>query len=186
MNSGDLFALQLIQRVFVNIDVILVNSFTENGKGGNPAGVVFNADHLSDAQKLKIAQEVGYSETAFVATDDVADYAVSFFTITGEVDFCGHATLAAFSAMFESNIIRAGSYTQRTKAGILSVTVESTGLVLMEQQLAKKLTFFHTKKYPRLLVLKVMFWRGLNYQSKLFQRGLLILLFQCRLVISIK
>jgi len=54
-------------------------------------------------KKLKIAQAVGYSETAFVATDDVADYSVSFFTITGEVDFCGHATLAIFSAIFFTN-----------------------------------------------------------------------------------
>ena len=60
-----------------NIEVALVNSFTVNGKGGNPAGVVFNADQLSDAKKLKIAQAIGYSETAFVSSDDEADYEVT-------------------------------------------------------------------------------------------------------------
>lgn len=129
----------------VNIDVILVNAFTENQKGGNPAGVVLNADHLSDAQTFKIAQAVGYSETAFVSNDDIADYEVSFFTTIGEVDFCGHATLATFSAisaMFEFKMITEGTYVQRTKAGMLSVTVDPTGLVLMEQQLPKKLSCF--------------------------------------------
>ena len=111
----------------LNIEVALVNSFTENGKGGNPAGVVFNADQLSDAQKLKIAQAVGYSETAFVSSDDEADYEVSFFTTTGEVDFCGHATLATFSTMYQKGTLTAGAYVQRTKAGMLSVIIESNG-----------------------------------------------------------
>ncbi|MEW6991578.1 PhzF family phenazine biosynthesis protein [Colwelliaceae bacterium 6441] len=125
-----------------SIEVSLVNSFTYNGKGGNPAGVVFNADKLSDAQKLKIAHAVGYSETAFVSSDDEADYEVSFFTTTGEVDFCGHATLATFSTMYQKGILTAGTYLQRTKAGMLSVYVESSGKVIMEQQLPKKIDRF--------------------------------------------
>lgn len=125
-----------------NIEVTLVNSFTENGEGGNPAGVVFNADKLSDTQKLKIAQAVGYSETAFVSQDDEVDFEVSFFTTTGEVDFCGHATLATFSTMYQKGMISAGVYVQRTKAGILSVAIEPNGKVVMDQQLPKKLTSF--------------------------------------------
>lgn len=123
----------------MDIEVNLVSSFTVNGSGGNSAGVVLNADKLSDSQKLKIAQAVGYSETAFVASDDEADYEVSFFTTTGEVDFCGHATLAAFSTMHEKGILKAGSYVQRTKAGMLPVVIESNGKVVMEQQLPQKL-----------------------------------------------
>ncbi|WP_281560537.1 PhzF family phenazine biosynthesis protein [Thalassomonas sp. RHCl1] len=125
-----------------NIEVTLVNSFTENGKGGNPAGVVLNADQLSDAQKLTIAQAVGYSETAFVCGDDEVDYQVSFFTTTGEVDFCGHATLATFSTMYKKGLITAGSYLQRTKAGILPVSIEPDGKVVMDQQLPQKLNRF--------------------------------------------
>ena len=48
-----------------NVEAILVNSFTANGTGGNPAGVVLDADYLSNEEKLQIAQVVGYSETAF-------------------------------------------------------------------------------------------------------------------------
>ncbi|MHA2937885.1 PhzF family phenazine biosynthesis protein [Vibrio sp. RC27] len=128
--------------MLLNIEVALVNAFTENGKGGNPAGIVLNADQLSDDQKLKIAQAVEHSETAFVSSDDVADYEVSFFTITGEVDFCGHATLATFSTMYQKGILAAGSYVQRTKAGMLPVTIESNGKVVMDQQLPQKLDSF--------------------------------------------
>jgi len=122
----------------MDIEVMLVNSFTANGSGGNPAGVVLNADALSDEQKLTIAQAVGYSETAFVCRDDDVDFAVSFFTTTGEVDFCGHATLAVFSTLFQQGVIAAGRYTQKTKAGLLAVVIEPTGLVVMDLQLPQK------------------------------------------------
>lgn len=126
----------------MNIDVALVNSFTANGLGGNPAGVVLNADKLSAAQKLSIAQTVGYSETAFVSSDDEVDFEVSFFTTTGEVDFCGHATLATFSMMHQMDILTPGRYVQRTKAGVLPVVIEPNGQVIMELQLPKKLGSF--------------------------------------------
>jgi len=138
----------------VKIDVILVNSFTVNGKGGNPAGVVLNADKLSDAQKLKISQAVGYSETAFVSNDDEADYEVSFFTTTGEVDFCGHATLATFSTLFQKGILTAGSYVQRTRVGILPVTIESNGKVIMDQQLPQKLDCYSYKEISNVIGIK--------------------------------
>ena len=39
------------------ITVQILNAFAENGKGGNPAGVVLNADDLSDKNKLQIAKK---------------------------------------------------------------------------------------------------------------------------------
>lgn len=123
----------------MNIEVTLVKSFTLNGRGGNPAGVVFAADSLTDDQKLRVAQAVGYPETAFVSSDDEADFGVSFFTITGEVDFCGHATLAVFAAMYQNAMLSPGHYTQRTKAGVLAVSIEPSGEVVMCQQLPQKM-----------------------------------------------
>lgn len=118
-----------------NVEAFLVNSFTSNGTGGNPAGVVLHADHLSNEEKLQIAQIVGYSETAFVSRDDEADFELSFFTTTGEVDFCGHATLAAFSTMYQDGSITEGKYLQRTKAGLLVVTIEANGHIVMDLKL---------------------------------------------------
>lgn len=124
------------------VDVTLVNAFTKERTGGNPAGVVLNADGLSEAQKLSVAKEIGYSETAFVCADDEADFEVSFFTPTDEVDFCGHATVATFSTLFQTGKITAGTYIQRTKAGLLSVDVEPSGKIVMEQTLPQTLGRF--------------------------------------------
>ena len=41
------------------ITVQILNAFAEHGKGGNPAGVVLNADALTDKNKLAIAKKVG-------------------------------------------------------------------------------------------------------------------------------
>ncbi|HZY75853.1 MAG TPA: PhzF family phenazine biosynthesis isomerase [Jatrophihabitantaceae bacterium] len=77
-------------------------AFTDGGTGGNPAGVVLDADDLDDATRLSIAAHVGYSETAFVdACDPHGEYRVRYFSPRAEVDFCGHATIAAGVALAE-------------------------------------------------------------------------------------
>ncbi len=128
----------------MKIEVFLVDSFTRNGVGGNPAGVVLDAEDCSDKQMQTLAREVGYSETAFVCGDNECDYKVRFFTPTAEVDFCGHATLATFSVLYQNQIISAKRYLQRTKAGVLPVTVRHDGSVVMNQPLPR---FFGTLEY---------------------------------------
>ena len=115
-----------------------MRAFAKTEKGGNPAGVVFDADGLSESSMKEIASEVGYSETAFVMKSHMADFRVRFFTPIEEVDLCGHATIAAFNLMRDEKIILPGNYTQETKAGVLKLRVyENT--VFMEQ---KKPEFF--------------------------------------------
>lgn len=135
----------------MKVEAFLVNSFTADGKGGNPAGVVLNADQLSNKEKLEIAQAVGYSETAFVSQDHEVDFELSFFTVTGEVDFCGHATLAAFSVMYKEGILTEGEYVQRTKAGVLPVVIAPNGHVVMEQQQPKYLGMFDYEEISALI-----------------------------------
>ena len=80
-------------------------AFTQAGTGGNPAGVVLEAAGLRDAQMLAIAQEVGYSETAFVLPESVSGdprrLRVRYFSPVAEVAFCGHATIATAVAIAE-------------------------------------------------------------------------------------
>jgi PhzF family phenazine biosynthesis protein len=83
-------------------EVLRYAAFTDSGKGGNPAGVVLDARSLSEADMLAIAQEVGYSETAFVLpTPGPAAFRVRYFSPRSEVAFCGHATVAAAVALAE-------------------------------------------------------------------------------------
>ena len=74
-----------------------VDAFTRNKFSGNAAGVVPNAEGLTDKQMQAIARELNNSETAFILPADGADHdvRVRFFTPTTEVPTCGHATIAA-------------------------------------------------------------------------------------------
>lgn len=77
-----------------------IDSFTKELFTGNPAGVVTNADGLSDTQMQQIARELNNSETAFIFSSNIDNYDihVRFFTPTNEVPICGHATIAAHYA----------------------------------------------------------------------------------------
>ncbi|WP_456844446.1 PhzF family phenazine biosynthesis protein [Cellulomonas sp. P5_C6] len=66
---------------------------------GNPAGVVVDADGLSDAEMLGIAAELGYSETAFLTAIERDAARVRYFTPRAEIAFCGHATVASGVAL---------------------------------------------------------------------------------------
>lgn len=109
-----------------------MSAFTKDSVGGNPAGVVLNADNFREEQMKHIAKEIGYSETAFVLSSDKADFKVRFFTPVNEVDLCGHATIATFNLLRDLSIIECGNYTQETKAGILKLNVLED-YVYMEQ-----------------------------------------------------
>lgn len=113
--------------------LLKVNAFTEDINGGNPAGVYLNADGLSEVKMLEIAKDIGYSETAFVMKSQTADFKIRYFTPADEVDLCGHATIATFTALLDKGHITNGQYTIETKAGVLPVQVDHEGNVLMNQ-----------------------------------------------------
>jgi PhzF family phenazine biosynthesis protein len=117
------------------IIIYTLNAFAKTKRGGNPAGVVLDADRLAETSMQKTAARVGFSETAFVQKSAAADFKIRFFTPAAEVDLCGHATIAVFSLLFGLRRIQAGKHSQETKAGILGVEVQKDGTVFMEQTL---------------------------------------------------
>jgi PhzF family phenazine biosynthesis protein len=115
--------------------VYTLNVFAETSNGGNPAGVLINADSLSDKEMLSIANKVGFSETAFIMKSKTADYKLRYFTPNSEVDLCGHATIASFYVLLNLDIIQPGVFTIETNVGILNVEVSSNSTVYMDQKL---------------------------------------------------
>jgi len=113
-------------------EIYRLRAFAKTEEGGNPAGVVLDADELSEEEMRRIAAEVGYSETAFVMKSNQADFRVRFFTPVEEVDLCGHATIATFNLLRELEIVQKGEYTQETKAGVLKLRISEED-VFMEQ-----------------------------------------------------
>jgi PhzF family phenazine biosynthesis protein len=104
---------------------------TSDGLGGNPAGVVLDADGLDDAAMQGIAADLGYSETAFLFPREREPnvYDVRFFAPRQEVPFCGHATIASSVALVERR--PAAELVFHTPAGLVTVSTERTehGLV---------------------------------------------------------
>ncbi|WP_142505086.1 PhzF family phenazine biosynthesis protein [Melghirimyces algeriensis] len=78
-----------------NIQVYHVDAFTNVPFRGNPAGVVPEADRLTEEEMKNIAKELNLSETAFLFSSNQSehDFRVRYFTPTDEMDFCGHATV---------------------------------------------------------------------------------------------
>lgn len=111
----------------------MISAFTANSNGGNKAGVVLEADGLSDDQMLAIAKELAYSETAFVSKSETATYKVRFFTVTEEVDLCGHATIATWSLLFQKGFVERGMHSQETLAGKLGIMISDDGSIFMQQ-----------------------------------------------------
>ena len=81
----------------------IVDSFTDKAFKGNPAGVCIVESSISDELMLKITQELGFSETAFVSSiENSESLAIRFFTPKMEIPLCGHATLASAKVIFET------------------------------------------------------------------------------------
>jgi len=71
----------------------VVDAFAEKVFEGNPAGVCVLDRWLADELMQKIAIENNLSETAFTVKEEKG-YHLRWFTPGGEIDLCGHATLA--------------------------------------------------------------------------------------------
>lgn len=77
------------------IRVYHVDAFTTQKFGGNTAGVVLDAEKLTESEMQSIAKELNLPESVFLlpSQNDNTDYKVKFFTPTEEINFCGHATV---------------------------------------------------------------------------------------------
>ena len=113
----------------------IVDAFTENLFGGNPAGVVIlpeGEDFPSDEIMTKTAAELRYSETAFIKRLNDKEFNIRYFTPAAEVELCGHATIGSFKALLASGYIEDNqTYINHTLSGTLNIDVKN-GFVLMD------------------------------------------------------
>lgn len=118
---------------YKRISIKQVDAFTDTPLNGNPAGVVLNAQGLTDQQMQAIAREMAVPETAFIlpASQPGADLRIRWFSAETEVPLCGHATIASFHVMAEEgayDMTEPGMYAfnLETKSGVLPVRVDKT------------------------------------------------------------
>lgn len=115
------------------IKVLHYDAFTDTPGMGNPAGIVLNADNLSEKQMQSVAAAAGYNETAFVLSSGKADIRLRFFTPGHEMDLCGHATVASVFMMKEHGILKTDEILLETNAGILPVSLRFFSKSLIHQ-----------------------------------------------------
>jgi PhzF family phenazine biosynthesis protein len=105
-------------------ELLRLAAFTLDPAGGNPAGV-WIGDALPDpAEMQRIAAEVGFSETAFLAPDGTGRpdaHRVRYFSPAAEVPFCGHATIASGVALAERST--AEQFLLTTNDGLVTMDV---------------------------------------------------------------
>lgn len=132
----------------MNPTFTIVDVFAEEKYAGNQLAVVQGAADLPDETLQKITQEMNYSETTFILSDEERDggYDVRIFTPGREIPFAGHPTLGT-AYVIQNEILSepAERIVLNFKAGKIPVTF---GDVLWMRQLPP--TFGHTLDPARL------------------------------------
>ncbi|WP_062050334.1 PhzF family phenazine biosynthesis protein [Bacillus sp. JCM 19034] len=99
----------------------VVDAFAEKVFEGNPAGVCIMNDWISDELMQKIAIENNLSETAFAVKEEDS-YRLRWFTPGGEINLCGHATLASAFIILNYYEKQLDTVTFHTISGELTVS----------------------------------------------------------------
>lgn len=138
------------------MDILKLAAFSENGRGGNPAGVAFYDAMPGDEEMLRVAKEVGYSETAFVVRQENG-WRVRYFAPAREVPFCGHATIALGAVLGER--YGEGEYKLQLNDGMISVRAKRSGDGMVATLLAPET---RSEEAPRDYVNKILAAFNLN------------------------
>ena len=111
----------------MKLKLFQVDAFATRIFEGNPAAVCPLDAWLEDELLQKIAEENNLSETAFFV-EAKTGFELRWFTPVGEVDLCGHATLAAAHVLFERLGFSQSEIVFHSHSGELRVKKTATGL----------------------------------------------------------
>jgi PhzF family phenazine biosynthesis protein len=107
-----------------------IDAFANKPLEGNPAAVVPLAAWIDPALMQAVARENNLSETAFLVKTGDGRYDLRWFTPGGEVDLCGHATLASAWLLFEELAPSLDTVTFTTRSGALTVSRGERGPIM--------------------------------------------------------
>lgn len=117
----------------MKISIYQVDAFASQVFEGNPAAVCPLGHWLDDELLQKIAEANNLSETAFIVpveSHGEKDIELRWFTPQGEVDLCGHATLASAHVLYQHLGFNEPQIRFLSRSGELIVTKASGGYCL--------------------------------------------------------
>lgn len=104
-----------------NMKQYIVDAFTDKVFHGNQAAICIMNHWIPENLMINITKENNFSETAF-AVKEGKKYHLRWFTPGGEIDLCGHATLACAYVLFRFYIPDENMVTFSTLGGDLIVS----------------------------------------------------------------
>lgn len=107
----------------------IVDVFTDRLFRGNPAAVCLPGAWLSEALMRAIARENALPETAFAVGAGHA-WQLRWFTPRGEIDFCGHATMAAAFVLSRLSAAEDSRLAFTSAAGPMTATARGAQITL--------------------------------------------------------
>jgi PhzF family phenazine biosynthesis protein len=122
----------------MQLEINIVDAFTDTLFKGNSAAVIVTDNWLADALMQSIALENNLSETAFIVPDDKGVYHIRWFSPLTEIDFCGHATLASAFVLFKKN----------PNVKIIQFSAKAVGRLTIEQTAAGKIQMDFPSRMP--------------------------------------
>lgn len=99
----------------------IVDAFTDKVFHGNQAAICVLNQWLPEETMMNITKENNFSETAFTVKEGDT-YHLRWFTLGGEIDLCGHATLACAYVLLNFYIPQMHKVVFSTSSGELIVT----------------------------------------------------------------
>ncbi|GAA6206104.1 PhzF family phenazine biosynthesis protein [Thalassotalea sp. SU-HH00458] len=115
----------------MELEINIIDAFTDVAFKGNSAAVIITEEWLPDSLMQSIATENNLSETAFVKQLSRQEYEIRWFSPITEIDFCGHATLAASFVIFEKNLSIQTLRFYAKAVGHLSINKAENGYIEM-------------------------------------------------------
>lgn len=116
----------------MQLEINVVDAFTDTVFKGNSAAVIITDNCLADNLMQSIAFENNLSETAFIVRDDDGIYHIRWFSPLTEIAFCGHATLASAFVLFNKNPDVETIKFYAKAVGILTIVQTDDGKIQMD------------------------------------------------------
>ena len=120
----------------MSLPIALVDAFTDRPFGGNPAMVCVTDEPLADEWMHALAGELGQDAMAFLhrLSDEAGEptWSLRRFGSTGELELCGHATLAAAHHLVNDLGIDAPRLHFVTLLGVLTAQLGNDGWIELD------------------------------------------------------